>query len=179
MRPVLINIALFQIGWFACVLSGAANQPLVGVSVALVIIALHLSRAENSKKELFLVLIAMLIGACWDSILVWQNWLGYTSGIVVTNTAPYWIVVMWGLFATTLNVSLRWLKNKTIIAAFLGALAGPLAYYGGLKLGAVQFLDTQMALLSLAVGWAVFTPILMSLSNNFDGYRSDLIRSTS
>lgn len=179
MRPVLINVALFQIGWFACVLSGAANQPLVGVSIALMIIAFHIARAKDRKKELFLVLSAMLIGACWDSILVWQNWLGYTSGIVVTNTAPYWIVVMWGLFATTLNVSLRWLKNKTIIAAFLGALAGPLAYYGGLQLGAVQFLDTQMALLSIAIGWAIFTPILISLSNNLDGYPSNLTKSTS
>jgi len=104
--------------------------------------------------------------------------LGYTSGIVINNTAPYWIIVMWGLFATTLNVSLRWLKNRTMLAAFVGAIAGPLAYYGGQKLGAVQFLDTEFAFIALALGWAVFTPLLMILSNNLDGYPSRLIRST-
>ena len=177
MRPILINIALFQIGWFACVLSAAANRPLIGVGIAAVVMFVHVMRSRNYQQELYLIVTAMLIGAIWDSLLVWQGWLDYTSGMFANNIAPYWIIVMWGLFATTLNMSLRWLKNKTVLAAVIGAIAGPLAYYGGQKLGAVEFVDPTMAVISLALGWALFTPVLMALSNNLDGYRPQLVRS--
>lgn len=177
MRPILINIVLFQIGWFACVLSGAVSQPWIGVSIAAAIMFAHIMRADNRQQELFLIVAAMLIGTFWDSLLVWNNWLDYTSGIFVTNIAPYWIIAMWGLFATTLNMSLRWLKHKPVLAAAIGAIAGPLAYYGGQQLGAVKFVDPSMAIISLSIGWAVFTPILLNLSNYFDGYRPAVVRS--
>jgi len=120
--------------------------------------------------EVYLLGFAMVIGATWDSLLVALSLLDYTSGTLITNTAPYWIVVMWALFATTINVSLRWLKYKYLIAALLGAVAGPLAYYGGSRLGALEFLNPEWALISLAVGWAIFTPLLVLISNYFDGY---------
>jgi hypothetical protein len=106
----------------------------------------------------------MLTGFMWDSFLVWRNWIDYSSGMMIANAAPYWIVVMWGLFATTLNVSLAWLKQKMVLAALLGAVAGPLAYYAGLKLNALQFGDMTVALVALALGWALFTPLLMRLT---------------
>jgi hypothetical protein len=77
---------------------------------------------------------------------------------------------MWGLFATILNVSLRWLRGRWLIAAIAGGLGGPLAYYGGHRLGALEFGDQNAALIALALGWAVVTPILVALSERFDGY---------
>lgn len=167
---VLLNLVLFQIGWFACVLSGAALQPLIGVGIAAAIIAWHLWRAQQPSKEVSLILSAMLVGAVWDSILVWQAWVDYPAGILLPHTAPYWIVVMWALFACTLNLSLRWLKGRLPLAVVLGAIAGPLAYYAGARLGAVAFLKPAAALMALALGWAIFTPLLVALSNRFDGY---------
>ena len=170
-RDIVTNFILFQIGWFACVLSSAANQPVWGVVVAVVVIGYHLMRAVKPLPELYLIMIAMLIGAMWDSLLMALGLLDYTSGILFPNVAPYWIVVMWALFATTINVSLRWLKEKYRLAIILGAGAGPLAYYGGVKLGAVSFIDTNTALIVLALGWALFTPLLVAISKDIDGYR--------
>ena len=51
-----------------------------------------------------------------------------------------------------------------------GAVAGPLAYYGGHRLGAVNFTDMNMALLYLAIGWSIFTPLLLFLAKRLDGY---------
>ena len=170
MVMTLSNIVLFQIGWFACVLSGAAQRPWIGALIATMIVLVHLLRAEVREAELKLVLIAVLIGAVWDSILVWQEWLQYSSGILVPNTAPYWIVLMWALFATILNVSLRWLRGRWLIAALAGAVGGPLAYYGGHRLGALQFGNEGVALMALAIGWAILTPVLMVLAARFDGY---------
>jgi len=85
---------------------------------------------------------------------------------------------MWGLFATILNVSLRWLRGRWLIAAIAGGLGGPLAYYGGHRLGALEFGDQSAALIALAIGWAVITPILMAVATRFDGYAPGLKEST-
>ena len=174
MSWILFNIVLFQIGWFACVLSGAGQRPWIGALIALVIVAIHLSRAPAAEAEFKLIMIALMIGAVWDSMLVWLNWLHYSSGILIPHTAPYWIVLMWGLFATLLNVSLRWLRGRWLIAALAGGIGGPLAYYGGFKLGALEFGNQNAALSALAIGWAVITPILMALSARFDGFATRL-----
>lgn len=170
MRESIINFILFQIGWFACILSSAANYPLYGVLVASLVIGYHLYCARQPLNEIYLILTAMLIGTVWDSLLVGLSLLDYSTGMLVPNTAPYWIVVMWALFATTINVSLRWLKDKYSIAILLGAVAGPLAYYGGARMGAVNFVDTTSALIALAIGWAIFTPLLIAISKHADGY---------
>ena len=171
MKTLLTNVVLFQVGWFACVLSGAASFPMAGVLIALGIMAFHLWKAGVPQAELKLLLIAMGIGAVWDSFLVMQGLLEYTSGTLTTNTAPVWIVAMWGLFASTMNVSMRWLKGRYLVAAILGGVAGPLAYYGGSKLGGLTFLNLDLGLIYLAIGWAVFTPVLVKLGEHFDGYQ--------
>ena len=170
MVMTLSNFVLFQLGWFACVISGAAQRPWVGALTATSIILVHFLRANAREEELKLVLLAVVIGALWDSILVWQEWLQYSSGILIPNTAPYWIVLMWALFATTLNVSLRWMRGRWLIAALVGSVGGPLAYYGGHRVGALQFGNEIVALTALAIGWAIFTPVLIALAARFDGY---------
>ena len=170
MKTPLINFVLFQLGWLACVISAANQQPLFGAVIASVIIGFHIFRASIPANELKLIAIAILIGLAWDSILVWQGLLVYTTGMWLPFLAPYWIIVMWALFATTLNVSLRWLKGKLWYAVVFGAMGGPLAYYAGQRLGAVEFSETYLALGALFIGWAVFTPLLMVLSERYDGY---------
>jgi len=170
MKTSLINFALFQLGWFGCVLSSAAGRPWLGAVLAVAIIGWHLWRAPSPTAELKLIGMAILIGALWDSLLVWQGWLAYQHGMLLPYAAPYWIVIMWALFATTLNVSLRWLRQRWWYAVVLGAIGGPLAYYAGQGLGAVEFVHIRNALLALLFGWAVFTPLLMALSRRYDGY---------
>ena len=170
MKTSLVNFGLFQIGWFGCVLSSAAGRPWLGAILAAVIIGWHLWRAPSAAAELKLIGLAVLIGAVWDSLLVWQGWLNYQHGMLLPFAAPYWIVIMWALFATTLNVSLRWLKGRWLSAALFGAIGGPLAYYAGQRLGAVEFVEMHSALLALLLGWALFTPLLMALSRRYDGY---------
>jgi len=164
-KNIFLNIVLFQLGWFACVLTAANNIAIVGALISLAIIAIHLKLSVSAKKELRIILIAMVIGLVWDSLLVSTGWINYQSGIMVSFFAPYWIVLMWALFATTLNSSLAWLKDKLIVAAIFGAVSGPLAYYAGAKLGAVIFMNELFALIALSIGWAIFTPLLLMLTS--------------
>jgi hypothetical protein len=74
------------------------------------------------------------------------------------------MVALWALFATTLNESLRMLQTRPWIAALFGAVGGPLAYYAGAGLGALHFVDPGAMLGALTVGWALATPLLLSLA---------------
>jgi hypothetical protein len=170
--PIVANFVAFQLGWFACVLGAAHGLPWAGTGVALAIVAWHLSRAARPRAELVLVLIAAGVGAVWDSGLSALGWIRYPSGVLIEGTAPHWIVAMWMLFATTLNVSLAWLRRNRPLAAVFGALGGPLAYVGGAKLGALTFAAQDAALVALALGWAVLTPLLLQLARRFDGFTS-------
>lgn len=175
---IVSNFALFQIGWFACVWSAAEHQPWFGALVTTGVVIAHVLRAPMPKAELKLVLISLGLGLVFDSLLVWQGWLRYSSGIVLPNVAPYWIVALWGLFATLLNVSLRWMRGRWFIAVVFGALGGPAAYYSGLRLGALEFGNMPAGLLALAIGWALLTPLLLALSARFDGYAGLLEKKT-
>ena len=168
------NILAFQIGWFACVLGGAHDLPWVGTGIALVIVAWHLTRAARPKQELLLVLSAAAIGALFDTLLVWLGWFTYSSGTLIAGTAPHWMVALWMLFATTLNLSLAWLKRRLFVAALFGAIGGPLAYLGGEKLGALNFASPTAGLIALAIGWALLTPLLAMIAQRFDGFVSRL-----
>ncbi len=171
MNSIIMNIVLFQLGWFCCVFAGANHMPLAGTVAALLVVAWHLAVSFDHRKELTLLLIAALIGTAWESLLVSAGILQYPSGTITQGMAPSWIIAMWMLFATTLNVSLRWLKHRPGLAALLGAIAGPAAFFTGHKLGGVEIPDMAVAMLVLAIGWSILMPLLMSISNRIDGTR--------
>jgi hypothetical protein len=160
------NFIGFQIGWFACVVGAAQGYPLVAVAVTSIIVILHLLRDNNLYSELCLIISAVFIGIIWESLLLASGWLAYASS-GSANIAPIWLVAMWALFATTINHSMAWLKNRYFLALLLGAVFGPLAFIAGENLGAVVFLDRTMALTLLAVGWAVLMPLLLWLAQQF------------
>lgn len=155
----LINVAAFQIAWFACVLGGARGMPWVGVAVTGLVAALHLFLAPAPGREAALLLVVGIIGALWDGLVMRLGFLHYPSGILVPWIAPVWIIAMWVGFATTLNVSLGWLRGRWYLAALVGALGGPLAYYAGMKIGGVTLPDPLAGLAVVAGGWAILLPL--------------------
>lgn len=171
-RPLLIsNFILFQLGWFACVLGGAFRLALAGSLIALAIIALHIWRAKAPKAEAILVLAAFAVGIVFESIMTLSGISQYADGVLIHGFAPYWMVLMWGLFATTLNVSMRWVKNMSLpVLAVLGAILAPLSYLAGHRLGAVLFSDTTLALIVIAIGWAILFPLIVVIARRYDGY---------
>jgi hypothetical protein len=166
---VIVNFVAFQIGWFACVLGGANGWSWTGTAVGAAIVAGHVVTAPRPSAELKLAVLAVLIGALWDSSLAALGWISYASGTLFPGTAPNWILALWALFATTLNVSFRWLKGRWLLAAILGAVAGPLSYWAGVRLGALVFAEPVQAVLALAIGWAILMPALLALTRRYDG----------
>lgn len=167
---LVINAVVSQMAWFAAVLSAARGLPWLGVLAVAAAVAWHLAKARQPAREIGLVALALVTGAVFETLLVQAGLLRFEGGAMLAGTAPVWMVALWANFATTLNVSLRALRSRLLAAALLGAIGAPLAYFGGQKLGAVQFLQPDSALVVIAAGWAVLTPVLFLAARRFDGF---------
>jgi hypothetical protein len=77
---------------------------------------------------------------------------------------------MWFLFAATLNLSMAWLKGRTYLAVFMGALGGPLSYIAGQNLGAIRLENPEAALILVALAWAFIMPALCLLAQRMNGF---------
>jgi hypothetical protein len=168
-RLQLTNFVLFQLGWFAAVLGAAHGHPLAGTAVILAVVAWHLAVSARPAVEARLVAAVSAIGFVVETGMVWLGHVRYPSGQPVAALPPYWMVALWALFAVALNVTMRWLRGRAWLAAALGAVAGPMAFAGGVRLGGAHFVDASSALLALAVAWGLLMPLLMRLAVRFDG----------
>lgn len=169
MKHVVLNLAVFKAAWTAVVLSAAAGAPVIGSIAVAIAVGIHLWSHDNPDTEIRLLLAAASLGFAWESVLVLVGLLEYSSGNWMPGLAPYWIVSMWVLFATTLNVGMRWLRRSTAIAAVAGAIGGPLAFFAGASIGAVELVSPAIALISIGIGWAVMLPLLVKLAIWLDG----------
>lgn len=163
------NFVVFQAAWFAAVLGAAHGLAVWGCACVVVAIGWHVASSARPVAEARLVAAVLLVGLIVESGMAWQGFTGFTSGQLSPRTAPYWMVALWGLLAISLNVTLRWLKNRWWLAVVLGAVSGPLSFASGTRLGAAHFIETTPALVTLACVWAAALPALMWLSNRFDG----------
>lgn len=168
MNRTLINFIAFQVGWFSCVISAAKGLPWLGLIVVSLVVAFHVRTAEKPRQELQLLVLAVLSGLVFDSLLVSGGLVSYPSGMFISGIAPYWILAMWALFSTTINVSMAWLKSSLVLASVMGAVFGPLSYLAGQRLGAIELLDTRASIIALAVIWALVMPMLIYAANRFN-----------
>ena len=163
-RRRLVDAVLLQIGWWAAVLGAAADRPWIGPVTIGAAFVLHLAiRTGEARVSLLGRAIALAaVGTLVDSTLLALGVLGFPrsgSSLVV----PLWISALWAQFAVAPDV-LGFLRGRPALAAVTGAIAGPVAYLGGARLGAAEIgagLDTIPAVLALGVVWAVALPALI------------------
>jgi len=167
---ILMNVLLFQAAWFAGVLGAARGSSWLGVVVAAGVIAWHLGKAQRASREFVLLVVALAVGLLFENLLVRAGWLRFDPSAVTAGAAPLWMVTLWAVFATTLNVSMRLLHGRPLAGAAMGAIAAPLAYYAGSRLGAVEMVDAPAALAAISAGWLFLTPALVAAARRLDGY---------
>lgn len=163
----LRNLFLFQVSWFALVLSVPAGAAAVGVAVSLAILAVHLGWFSLPREWLFIVAIG-LGGWLWESLIHVLDIVDHGSRTDFSMMAPPWMALLWMNFAMTLNHSLAWLKGQWFYAALLGATGGPVAFWSGARLGAIGFGDEVVAMVALSFSWAVLSPLAVRLAMALD-----------
>lgn len=162
-----VNFVLFQAGWFAVVLSVANQLELVAILVVAGILVTHIYNVKDRVAEFMLISVAALTGFIVDSLLIASGVFQTSGNLGFNNMAPLWLIMLWMLFSITINHSLSWLQQKYLLAAVLGFVFAPLAYFAGNRFDVLSFppgFSTYSALFIIAVAWAVVTPLLIYIS---------------
>lgn len=164
MNHPFANLVAFQLCWLVAVMGAAAGMPYVGPAFAAVWLALHIFAIRSSAAvELKLVLVAGALGYVLDSVLVLAGWLSFPSQAQLGAPSSVWMVSLWLGFAATLRHVLGWLRGRYLLGAILGMIFGPLAYWGGSRLGAIVLGDGATSLVAIGVEWLIAMPLLLGL----------------
>lgn len=164
----LVNAVLFQCCWLACILGGDEWA----LAALLVLVLIHFGWVLTPKQtlaEVRLVLPVITLGIGFDSTLSYFNWLSFTDVFFASGEfrlIPFWLMVLWFAFATTLQHSLHSIIQRPWLAALFGALGAPWSYYLGDQLGAVDV--ASQGLILIALFWA-----LLLTSVSYFGTKSD------
>jgi len=155
------NFVLFQAGWFACILGAANEQVLWPVICTLLYLVIHIWRSEHSNLELKLILKAVIFGVSADTLIANLGFLYFKDAWPSAYLSPIWMWTLWALVASTINGSLSWLRGRPWLGAALGAIAGPMSYEAGIRMGAGSWGPNGQlgGLVLLAIVWGVAMPL--------------------
>ena len=161
------NFLLFQATWSVAVLGAARGHMWLGPVAALTFLTLHLKmiggNSERRREASYAVAVGLL-GTLADTALYATGATTYptSEGAWPYLAVPPWITSLWVAFALLPRFSLGWLRLRPGLAALLGAVGGPLSYFGGTRFGAVGVGEPPLLTwASLAVEYAVAMPLLM------------------
>ncbi len=168
MKSWLPNLLGFQIVWLAAVAGAGKGLWWSGVLALMVFATLQLFFSARRVADLRLMGTAAAIGLLLDSIWIWIGLVEFATPLPVAWLAPVWIIVLWLAFALTLNHSMASLQHHPWLAAALGAVGGPLAYYVAVHAWqAASFIaPAWLVYLALTVAWAIVTPLLLALASH-------------
>lgn len=158
----LAEWAGFQAVWFACALGAAQGLNWPGVAAAALFLLVTLAGRGWSRPLVVAVLASGAFGAVGESLLSATGLLLHAADPAMPGVAPAWIIALWLAFGATVPAMQALLGSGLRRAALVGAVAGPLAYVAGARLGALQFpAGLWPAVAAIGLIWALALPLLM------------------
>lgn len=162
MTAKIIDFIAFQLNWFAALIGASYHFEYLGFFTVMISMLFHLKYTEHKQGEIKVYLSAIGIGLTVDTILMARNVLDFGEHAVWGAISPPFMIALWLNFATTLNWSMQWMREKYKLGSIFGAIGGPLAYYGGVKLGAATWGMAEFyAFLHIGIAWAFAMPLLL------------------
>jgi hypothetical protein len=158
---VIVNALGFQAGWWACVLGVVHGYETAALVFCGLLVLAHLSWVAHARQEIQLAGMALLLGIALDTLLQFFAVIHF-EGRAWGTLSPFWLWMLWILFALTLNSSLAFLKRLSLlVAAAAGLVFGPLSYLAGAALGAASLHRSFFELSILALAWMLALPVLV------------------
>tara|TARA_Y100000590_G_scaffold218071_1_gene246984 strand:- start:5904 stop:6419 length:516 start_codon:yes stop_codon:yes gene_type:complete len=153
MRIFLILLG-FQITWLACVFGEYFNYPWLGVLTGTLYLILFYLNTIDKKFALKTIIVFAIPGYIFDSSIQALDIYKIESDLII-GYLPVWMIILWPTFTTLFVDVLNFLRNKPILAIFLGATLGPGAYYSGVPLGIASYTNTNLGLALMAIFWGI------------------------
>jgi len=169
---LFLNAFGFQTAWWACIAGVGHGLEIPALAYGLLLVGLHVFFVPNPWQEVQLAAIALALGIAIDTLLQATSVI-YFYGWSLAFLSPFWLWLLWVLFAMTLNTSLAFLQTKPLwLSALAGLVFGPLTYYAGAQLGAASFESSVIDIVALAVAWMVVLPFLVYVAQQlFNPYK--------
>lgn len=158
-KYTVANLILFQLLWLACVwVAGGLGYEWAAVAamVPLVILACF---GPARSTDLLVAFVAAAAGLLLDNVWVAIGLLTFTG----YTLAPFWIGFLWFGVGLTLNHSMSWFRDRRLLGPLIVGLFGPITYFSGERLGAVE-VERSLLLGLIAVSWCCLFAVLTQLS---------------
>jgi hypothetical protein len=171
-RLTILDFALFNVGWFAAILGAANGLPWLGPIVIALLTLGRLWLLKFASGALVLYALAFVIGYAADLAVVMAGALDFPPvarwPAPLDHPVPLWMPAMWINFAGALHFSLSLLRKRYALAAAVGLVGGPLAYYAGERLGAVELVGPLWrSLLAVGLEYLIALPLLLWIADRF------------
>ena len=104
----IVNIIVFYIYWYLCLLGPAKNSYYLGPIIALLYFCFHFIYVENKMNDFKLFILCGTLGAIFESVLYYSGFIFY-KGILTShfNIIPLWVLILWLGFGLTLHIVLN------------------------------------------------------------------------
>ena len=147
---MLINIVGFNLCWFGLVWFGNDFIPF-----ACLFLLMHLYYS-NVRREHLLIITITFTGILVDSLLYGFGFYQFEQ----LGHIPFWLMVLWACFATTIAHSLHFLSVSKCWQMIVGAMFVPLSYIAGYQFGAVVFSHPILiSYVALSLIWCLLLPL--------------------
>jgi hypothetical protein len=154
---IWINFIWFQAIWFIAVLY--TDQ---AVNILLFSLFFHFLLSPIRQADLLTLLGITLLGSLGDYLLTFLGVFTFSDTLFI----PIWLILLWAHFSLTLNHGMSWLSKLPLYARILfGAIFGPLSYYAGAELGAVELqYHLILSLFAMSMIWASLLPVYIEIA---------------
>ena len=159
-RKNIINFLVFQVNWAICVFGAAKGYPWLGVIFVLIWVIIHL---YIHRLFVFIELPVLFFTG-----LIVNNFIAFPAYAQLGHLSPLWMVALWISFSTTFRHSMSWLRHKYIFASVFAFIGGPLAYFAGQKIGAINGINTLSSVMAIGIFWALVFPSILYALNYYE-----------
>ncbi|NKF49822.1 DUF2878 domain-containing protein [Shewanella sp. WXL01] len=152
---MIFNLVSFQAIWWLGVLWGN-----IYLWLSSLLLLGHFVLSKHKMRDLRVMWFVSLIGISVDAALIF-------SGFFIFSSTPVWLMVLWGIFAISLQYSLGFLSRLSVyLQAIFGGVFGTISYLAGYKFGAVELgYSMTNSVIALILIWSILLPVLIAIAN--------------
>jgi hypothetical protein len=170
-QHIIFHLSMYYLAWFSCLWLAANN--LGGYAVAIVLITVVAQIAwqvwvvKHTRGLLLLVVLMVTVGVLSDSVLLHLNIIHFVANPFHELISPPWMISLWVSFAIFFYAVLDNFHQRYVVLAALSLVAFPLAYLGGVKMGAATLPQGNVSILIAGVMLAILFPGCLFVYNKF------------
>ncbi len=149
-----VNLISFYIAWWSVLYFAKIESNLLLILISIIYFFIHyfvyLKKLDSIKKELRFILSVAMLGIIGDLFFHWQHI------FILKKNYFLWLFLIWPIFTSTLNYSLKKIWNfHWSILSIMGLVGGPISYIGASKFELIDYTLNYKTLILHGLFWVL------------------------